>query len=75
MHRFKNPLTTLAGLSLISVIALVVSGCVSKQENSNGASSSAPSNQAVGGNAAKPGPGAATPATKGEETTDRKSVV
>ena len=74
MHRFKNSLTALAGLSLIGVITLVIAGCASKQENSNGASSSAPSNQAVAGNAAKPGPGAATPATKGEETTDGRPI-
>ena len=65
MHRFKNSLTALAGLSLIGVIALVIAGCSGKQENSNSASSSLSSNQVVAGNAAKPGPGAATPATKG----------
>ena len=58
---------------LITTIAILVLfvACASKQEKSDNASASAPTNQAV---AEKPAQGRATPATKGDEKTEGRPV-
>lgn len=76
---FKNePAITKRGVmkKLITTIAILVLfvACASKQEKSDNASASAPTNQAVAGNAEKPAQGNATPTTKGDEKTEGRPV-